>query len=370
MQTWKDTGSIGKELLLYKTMSDEKNIRFTFFTYGDNETNEINLLKEYDEFRVISISRYFKNQNFLLFKSLLVPFLLKKDLDKVSLIKCIQLNGCWVGIILKFLLKTKLYVKTGFDQFIFSLRENKSGFKKVLFYTLTQTAILFANIYVVSSKSDKDFITKRYLFSKKKKIRLRPNWVDEKQIDYKIKNKKFNKKIIAVGRLAEQKNYPYIIDSLSNTDIELDIVGTGDIKESLVSYASRKNAKVNFLGNLDNTDLLKLLKSYKYFVLASTFEGNPKVLLEAMLMGCIPIVSAIPNNLEIVKNDYNGYTFEINSSSSNQLLDTILDCEETNSYLRLSLCSYEYLNKNNSLTLASTQEYSDYLELADRGKFE
>ena len=192
---------------------------------------------------------------------------------------------------------------------------------------MTQTAILFANIYVVSSKSDEDFINKRYLFSKKKKIRLRPNWVDEKQIDYKIKNKKFNKKIIAVGRLADQKNYPYIIDSLSNTDIELDIVGTGDIKKTLTSYASRKNTKVNFLGNLENTDLLKLLKSYKYFVLASTFEGNPKVLLEAMLMGCIPIVSAIPNNLEIVKNDYNGYTFEINSSSSNQLLDIILDCE-------------------------------------------
>ena len=77
------------------------------------------------------------------------------------------------------------------------------------------------------------------------------------------------------------------------------------------ALAIKNNTKVNFLGNINNNELIQTLRNYKYFILPSFFEGNPKVVLEAMAAGCIVLVSSIPNNTEIIKDRKNGYVFSI-----------------------------------------------------------
>ena len=67
-------------------------------------------------------------------------------------------------IILKILTKKPLYIKTGFDQFIFSIKEKKSFFKRILFYLLTQLGLMNSNLYTVASKHDVSFINKYYYF--------------------------------------------------------------------------------------------------------------------------------------------------------------------------------------------------------------
>ena len=56
-------------------------------------------------------------------------------------------------------------------------------------------------------------------------------------------------------------------------------------------------------------DLLEIYKQYKFFVLSSDFEGNPKVLLEAMAAGCIVIAKNIPNNQELIENNQDGFLY-------------------------------------------------------------
>ena len=60
-----------------------------------------------------------------------------------------------------------------------------------------------------------------------KNIKIRPNWV--KEIKYTPDNR-FENKIIAIGRLEEQKNYHYLISSFSGSNFEIDLVGEGSLK--------------------------------------------------------------------------------------------------------------------------------------------
>ena len=42
------------------------------------------------------------------------------------------------------------------------------------------------------------------------------------------------------------------------------------------SFQKNYDIKVNFLGNIPHSDLIKTYKKYKYFLSTSKFEGNPK----------------------------------------------------------------------------------------------
>jgi L-malate glycosyltransferase len=92
-------------------------------------------------------------------------------------------------------------------------------------------------------------------------------------------------KLVAVGALRLQKNYPYIIDAMSrlkDKNIELDIYGTGILKEELQEQIDRTGAKVNLEGEVSNIE--QLIPQYDLFVMSSTFEGFSLGILEAMAM--------------------------------------------------------------------------------------
>jgi len=180
-----------------------------------------------------------------------------------------------------------------------------------LAYLLTQMSILFGDIYLVTSQQDYNYIKKNY-FGTSKKLEIRPNWVvRQKRTDL---DGRFDNRILLVGRLEKQKNYPIIIKSFSGSEYTLDIVGSGSELEKLKILSRENNVKVNFLGNLENDKLIKLYSQYLFFIIGSRFEGNSKVILEAMSAGCVVLVSNIPNNKEIIEDKEDGYLFELGSS--------------------------------------------------------
>ena len=92
--------------------------------------------------------------------------------------------------------------------------------------------------------------------------------------------------------MVEQKNYEYLISEFKDTydEIEIDIIGDGANKEELLRQSKKMNVNMNFLGKIQNERLLNVLKEYKFFISCSTYEGNPKTILEAMEAGCITFV--------------------------------------------------------------------------------
>jgi glycosyltransferase involved in cell wall biosynthesis len=92
-------------------------------------------------------------------------------------------------------------------------------------------------------------------------------------------------KLVAVGALRLQKNYPYIINAMAlikDKNIELDIYGTGNLQTALQQQINATGAKVFLKGEVKNIEAI--IPRYDLFVMSSTYEGFSLGILEAMAM--------------------------------------------------------------------------------------
>ena len=168
---------------------------------------------------------------------------------------------------------------------------------------LTQISLIACDIYSVTSQSDYKYIKNTYFFNSEKLI-LRPNWVlNSESEDIKTRKKDC---ILSVGRLEPQKNYHYLINEVADTGFKLKIIGSGSLKAELLSLAKEKKLDLEISERVTYEELGNIYKKYAYFILPSVYEGNPKVLLEAMSNGCIVLASNIDNHNELIKNNKNG----------------------------------------------------------------
>ncbi len=100
--------------------------------------------------------------------------------------------------------------------------------------------------------------------------------------------------VVAVGRLAYQKNFELLIAAmervLEQRDARLVIFGEGPDRDTLMAQAEAIGIadRVDFAGFVDNP--YSHMRAASAFVLSSRFEGLPTVLIEALYCG-VPIVS-------------------------------------------------------------------------------
>ncbi len=324
---WIDLGIYSREMQIYKNISESSEANFTFLTFGDKQDLLIkDHLFNYEIIPIYNKIKKTKTKSLNFLKTLILPFKLKKDLKNIDLIKTNQLNGAWSAIILKFLLKKPLIVRTGYDLLSFAIKEKKSFYKRIFYYFLTQISLIFSDKYLVSSNADKEFLKKYFISTNK--IEVSYNWILPGN-KYNS-GKRYDSKLLAVGRLEKQKNYHEMIKNFSDSNYQIDIVGEGSQKKELMDLAKSNNVKINFLGTLNHPDLINLYKEYKFFLLFSKFEGNPKVLIEAMGMGCIPIVNNDKNILEIIKNYETGIVIDVKKDRVVPIIDRLnRDFEKT-----------------------------------------
>jgi len=305
LKSWEETGTLQKELRFFQTMIDKHNIEFLFVTYGNEEDEKI--LREYKNIQVIPIYKYisFSNSKLITYiKSAYFPFKLRKIIKDVDIIKQNQLQGCWSSFILKLIISKPLYLRTGYDVLTFSIMENKSKWKILLYSLLTRIMLKFSDIYSVTSNVDKSFLENK--FGKNQKITLRPNWITKN--DHKEVNRQ--SKFLSVGRLEKQKNYDFLIDNLSDKNFEFHIYGSGQEKEYLERKAFEKSSNIIFHGKIENDILMDKYDHFKYYISPSFYEGNPKSILEAMSRGCVVIASDIASHREIINHNENGFLFK------------------------------------------------------------
>ena len=313
LESWDYSGFIQKELRYFQKLNDELNCEFTLLTYGDNSDLNIIDKEKYPYINVVpiySITKIRQNSFLNYLFSLYVPFYIKKHTGDFDLIKQNQLLGSWVSILLKWVNRKPLFIRTGYDMLQFSIAEKKSILKRFLYKILTYFSLRFSDIYTVSSNSDLEYLKKKFSFANEK-IHKISNWT-ENEIRKTYENRTSNK-VLCVGRLEKQKNFEHIINQFSNSELEIDIVGTGTLMKELEYLANEKNTKVNFLGQKSYEELIDIYNNYKFYLSASFYEGNPKTILEAMGCGCLVIVSNLKNNKEIVSNK-TGILFEFDDN--------------------------------------------------------
>ena len=349
LDSWKKTGTLDRELSLYKELNSKYKINFTLLSWIDFEAVED--LSEYGiEILPIYSGINLSNSKAIRFvKSLIIPFKIKSLLRDIDIIKQNQLFGSWFSIILKIILRKPLFIRTGYDMYQFSKYENKNIFKQFMYRLLTKISLVFSDFYSVSSDTD----LKKY---DNKKVGLRKNWVLNNDY-FPIKNRSLGK-VLSVGRLEKQKDFKYLIEEISGLNIQLDIVGEGSEKLDLQNFADQKEVKVNFLGNVDHEKLEDLYKEYCLYVSTSNYEGNPKTVLEALSFGCVTILSNIPNHSELVDHSKSGFIFDKEKGSLKLMFESILNNEfDLNS---ISREGFNYVQKNNSLQQSVDAEMKDY----------
>jgi glycosyltransferase involved in cell wall biosynthesis len=312
LKFWKDTGVLDREIHYFNHIKDRyRDVKFTILTFGDD--SDLNFQKLFPNAKIIPVYSQIKMSKFKLvryIKSFYLPFKLKNYLSDIDVIKQFQLQGAWISIIFKYLLKKPLYVRTGYDMYKFSIQENKSNFKRFLYRSLTWFSLKNSDLYTVSTNSDQKFLKNQFKLSHN--IEVIPNWVLFKKPLKKF-SERHSKKILSIGRLENQKNFSALINIFSNTDVEIDIVGTGSMFNELVKQKEELNTKVNFLGKLNFDELQQLYSNYNIFVSTSTFEGNPKTILEAQANDCLVIALEENNIKEIVIDEQTGFICNINN---------------------------------------------------------
>ncbi|HEU5333141.1 MAG TPA: glycosyltransferase [Actinocrinis sp.] len=97
--------------------------------------------------------------------------------------------------------------------------------------------------------------------------------------------------VLAVGRLAPQKDYPTLLraaDLWKDSAIRLAIAGDGPLRASAQGRIDADGSRVDLLGH--RSDVADLLAAADVFVLTSTWEARALVVQEAMRAG-VPVVA-------------------------------------------------------------------------------
>ncbi|MDD5617974.1 MAG: glycosyltransferase family 4 protein, partial [Candidatus Omnitrophica bacterium] len=149
----------------------------------------------------------------------------------------------------------------------------------------------------------------------KKKISVFSNFIDTDIFSPRAPSEIFENRVFFIGRLNKEKNVFLLIGACKKANFGLDLIGRGELQEEFEQYAKEINADVRFLGVYANNQLPELISRYPMFALPSTWEGNPKSLLEAMSCGKAVIGTNVDGIKEIIKHKENGLLCEPNVDS-------------------------------------------------------
>ena len=371
LKLWEKLGLIDREISLYKQLLN-KGVEFKLLTYGDNKDLEYNHLL--NNISILPINKYINSRSSILslFKSFLIPIKLKGVFKEIDIIKTNQVDGWWIALLAKFLYKKKIIIRAGYGWLRNYLSRAKIHrnmsylkyiFNYIFIFLFEYLAYRLADEIISTNKSDIQFMIKKFKLKKKirKKIHLIPNFIDTNIFNPLELEKKKNH-ILFIGRLSLEKNLFNLFEAFKDLkNYTLHIIGIGPLKEELIVKAKEFGIKVNLLGKYPNNLLPEIINQYNLFILPSFYEGNPKVLLEAMSCGIACIGTNVRGINNIIKHNENGYLSEIYPSSIRNAILTL----ENDAVIRekLGKNARKFIINNYSLELVVNKEYLLYEQI-------
>lgn len=194
-------------------------------------------------------------------------------------------------------------------------------------------AARYADEIIVLSKSTHEYFKNTY----NRETHYIPNGViDPLPIEADVIDKKYGLKrndyFLFLARIVPEKGLHYLIEAYRNLDTDIRLVIAGGSSHSddyieKIKASVEKDNRIIMTGFVDGQEREELFSNCLAYILPSDIEGMPLSLLEAMSYARKCIVSNIPENIEVIKN--NGYIFEKgNSTSLQHQLQKLLDIED------------------------------------------
>ena len=204
------------------------------------------------------------------------------------------------------------------------LRKDISNRKLQLYIFLEKIGNLCDGRTIACSKSEAEFIQ-----SKEIKCSYVNNGIKLKNEEIKTKKKEGKElKIVTVGRITIQKN-PKLFNEIAenfieNKNIRFIWIGDGELREQLSSE------NIEITGWLSQEEVRQQLKEADIYLSTSSWEGLPLAVLQGMENSLPLVLSNCIGNIDLVKEDYNGFLFE----NKGEVIEKIKELGE-NSYLFL-----------------------------------
>lgn len=134
--------------------------------------------------------------------------------------------------------------------------------------------------------------------------------------------------VVTVARLVSWKGIDRLIDVCAPKGWTLLVVGDGPAREDLEAHAAGLGARVTFTGQVPKADVASQIRRARVFVLNSTYEGLPHIVLEAKLAGCPVVATAVGGTPETIHHGVDGYLVEVNDNCGlGDALSRLLDDE-------------------------------------------
>lgn len=214
--------------------------------------------------------------------------------------ECDVIRGFGLASSLSALFLPKPFVFNWAYDYVSSVKLQRKILYIPLYFILEKLAFLKAKEVLIATKA-------KFNTLKGQKFVYLPNGVDTKLFKPTVDHQKG---LVFVGRFEKQKNLRFLISAVSllpRKFRKVTLVGSGSQEKELRSFAKEKKAKVSILRPIPNDKLPQLLGKFSIFFLPSLQEGSPKVLLEAMAIGLVPVVTDFPTAGEVIKNGEDGF---------------------------------------------------------------
>lgn len=207
---------------------------------------------------------------------------------------------------------------------------------------------LFGNPDVVISPSKwlMDFYSKLGFFYESKKEIL-PNPIVFKKVEPRIKDKSDKITFLYIGQLERFKGILFLIKTLkkiNKDNWELIIVGDGGATHEVAALIKDDN-RFKAVGRVSHKDISAYYRQADLTIVPSLcYENSPKVIDESLIANVPVIASDIGGVPEIIKDDYNGFTFAAgNEDNLISVINHFLDHPE----------NIEKLKKNSFISVRS-----------------
>ena len=317
LKRWDEVGNLSREIALYNELAQHLK-RIYFFTYGNQDD-----LKYRDQLaeNIIVVPKKWNLPSFLYM--FLLPFVNKHILLDTDILKTNQMKGALAALISKKIYRKPLVVRCGYEWLLSYTNMGASTARLWLIKAVERIVYKGADHIIVSAQNIFDFVQKTFDLTREKMVVV-SNYIDIDMFKPLDVHKQTDT-VGFVGRLAAQKNLHNLISALEGLDLTLIIFGTGDLKEDLRDHAKSRGVQVEFRGSVPNEQIPSELNKLQVFILPSYFEGNPKVLLEAMACGMPVIATNVVGNQEIIMHKENGFLCETDPDSIRDAIRQVIE---------------------------------------------
>jgi glycosyltransferase involved in cell wall biosynthesis len=307
LSTWEKNGMLEREIKPYQELAKYFS-RIYLFTYGlDSEKR----FQSYFPANVVIVTKpkYIPS----LVYSLVIWYLHRGILKNVDILKTNQMDGSWAAVLAKKVYGSQLIIRCGYEWLLFIERKRFAPLKRFIARVVEKLSYNKADHIIVTSNEARDFVQARFGIANDR-ISVIPNYVDTERFK-PFDIAKERGRIIYVGRLNSQKNLFNLVCALEGQNLRLVLIGDGDFKEELRTLCISKGIQADFRGNLPQLALPEELNRSEVFILPSIYEGNPKVLLEAMSCGLACIGTNVSGIREVITDGVDGLLCETDPQS-------------------------------------------------------